>query len=101
LAVQRAWRWQKRQQGRDIQNTRKIFGDIEVIVPILVMKAGLVYDSYKRDRLPALWAEAEKKAPTVNPTFKAGDFFFQEEIQGKGALWFSFRYYTPKSNIKT
>ncbi len=85
-----------------MKNTRTLFGDIEVINPILVMKAGLIYDYYKRDGLDKLWQESEKRAPEINPTFNADDRFFQEEIQKEGSeLWFSFRFYTPISNIKT
>ncbi len=73
-------------------NTRTQFGGITVVDPHKVIKAGLVYDWYKASRLPALWDEAESVASLSN-------HFFQEQIQ-QGALWYSFRFYTPKSNIE-
>lgn len=82
-----------------MKNTRKIFDGIEVIKPILVIKIGLVYDRYKHDQLDALWKECEEKMPERMPTFKADDFFFQEEIKDAG-IRLSCRFYTPKSNIK-
>lgn len=84
-----------------MKNTRTVFGNIEVINPALVIKAGLVYDHYKRDGLEKLWKESERRAPEKMPTFKPEEFFFQEELQEHGKdIWYSFRYYTPKSNIK-
>lgn len=77
------------------KNTQTTFGTLTVKDPSLVYKAALVYDWYKRDKLPSLWAMAEKKSPLINPK----DLFFQEEIK-EGVLWYSFRYYTPKENIR-
>lgn len=68
-------------------------------MPILVIKFGLVVDNYKHDRIGDLWKEAETEVLKIMPTFKSGDLFFQEEIID-GKLIYSFRYYTPKSNIK-
>ncbi len=84
-----------------MKNERTEFDGVEVFNPMLVVKLGLVYDSYKLGRLWKLWEEAEKKALEQMPTFKATDFFHQEDVQKDGeALWQSYRWYTPKSNIK-
>ncbi len=82
-----------------MKNTRTEFKGIEVIEPQLVIKMGLIFDNYKINKLPGLWDEAEEKALEQMPTFKADEFFHQEELQD-GDIWYSFRYYTPKSNIK-
>lgn len=82
-----------------MKNTRTEFNGLEVINPILVTKFGLVFDSYKHGKLNALWEEAEIKVVETMPLFNADDFFFQEEIRDN-KIWYSFRYYTPKSNIK-
>lgn len=80
------------------KNIRKVFGDTEVKDPSLVFQAGLMYDHYKKKALKKLWKEAEKRGPAQDPTFKPDELFFQEEIQD-GLIWYSFRFYTPKSNI--
>ncbi len=83
-----------------MKNERIEFDGIEVIEPSLVYKLGLVYDFYKDKQLPQLWEECEEKVAEQMPTFKADEFFHQEQLKD-GALHYSFRYYTPKSNIKT
>lgn len=65
--------------------------------PELVVKLGFVLEHYKKTWLPRLWLEAEAEALARMPTFKASDFFYQEEIE-KGEMLYSFRYYTPESN---
>ena len=80
-------------------NERTEFNGLQVIKPAIVIKLGVIFDSYRYDQLGALWQEAESNVAVAMPLFEAGDFFFQEEIQD-GAVWYSFRYYTPKSNIK-
>ncbi len=83
-----------------MKNTRIEFDGIEVIEPSLVYKLGLVYDFYKDKQLPKRWQEWEEKGVKQMPTFKADEFFHQEQLKD-GAMHYSFRYYTPKSNIKT
>lgn len=80
-------------------NQRTEFNGFQVIKPEIVIKLGVVFDSYKYDGLGALWQEAEINVAAAMPLFEAGDLFFQEEIQN-GSVWYSFRYYTPKSNIR-
>lgn len=82
-----------------MKNTRKVFDGVEVIKPILVVKFGLIFDSYKHDQLDNLWKECEVAVLKKMPTFKADEVFHQEEIM-QGEVWYSFRWYTPKSNIK-
>lgn len=79
-------------------NERTEFNGLQVINPAIVIKLGIVFDSYKYDQLGVLWEEAESNVVASMPLFEAGDFFFQEEIQN-GVVWYSFRYYSPKSNI--
>lgn len=81
------------------KDKRKKFDGVEVIKPILVIKFGLIFDSYKYDQLGKLWNECEDAILEKMPTFNAEEFFHQEEIKD-GDIWYSFRYYTPKSNIK-
>lgn len=82
-----------------MKNKRKEFDGVEVINPILVIKLGLIFDNYKYDQLDGLWKECEKAVIDKMPTFKADDILHQEEIKD-GDIWYSFRYYTPKENIK-
>ena len=82
-----------------MKNKRTEFNGLQAINPALVIKLGLILDSYKHSQLDTLWQEAEVNVVETMPLFKADDFFFQEEIRGAN-IWYSFRYYTPKSNIK-
>ena len=84
-----------------MNNKRKVFEGIEVINPVLVIKIGFVYDSYKHDRLDELWESGEIEAIKQMPTLKPNELFFQEEMKSDDQnRWYSFRFYTPKSNIK-
>lgn len=68
--------------------------------PVLVTKIGLVFDAYKYDRLDRLWRVSERKALEKMPTFDAKDFFAQVNLCNPNEkTWYSFRYYTPESNI--
>jgi hypothetical protein len=82
-----------------MKNTQKHIGGRTVKVPELVMKLGLVYDSYKQPMRDGLWAAAEKKAKDMMAPFPLGPFFF-EEIKPEGKLTYEFRYYTPESNLE-
>jgi len=79
------------------KNKEKVIGGFEFKEPELVIRVGFVLDAYKKSWLPRLWKEAEDEMLARMPTFKASDFFFQEDID-KGEMVYSFRYYTPESN---
>lgn len=77
---------------------RMDFDDKAVINPDLVIKLGVVLDAYKLPYVNDIWEEAEAEVATKMEGFKPEEAFHQEEIKD-GALWFSFRYYTPKTNV--
>lgn len=86
--------------NRSIEDIKRETG-ITVKNAMLVVQLGLVYDAEKHSGLNTeLWHTAEKAGLEKMPLLKVKDLFFQKDMKKDGeAIWYSFRYYTPKSNI--
>lgn len=81
-----------------MQNEKWQIGDYRIVNTELVVKLGFILERYKISWLPRLWNEAEAEALTRMPLFVKENLFHQEEID-KGEMVYSFRYYTPASNL--
>lgn len=82
-----------------MKNTRKVFDELEVIDPELVLKIGLVFDDYKASMRDEMWAKCHVEAGKQIPGFTADDHFFTETFDGPmPKTKTETRYYTPASN---
>lgn len=86
--------------NRTIEDIKRETG-ITVKNAMLVVQLGLVYDAGKHDVLNTeLWQEAETTALKQMPLLKVEELFFQKDMRkDEEPIWYSFRYYTPKSNL--
>lgn len=83
------------------KKTRKIYGDWVVTDPTLVIKIGMVYDSYKEPHLEKIWRKGFKQGVHVLPNgFMQKDCFYKERgvYNKEEKILFECRYYTPNSN---
>lgn len=86
--------------NRTIEDIKRETG-ITIKNAMLVVQLGLVYDAEKHSVLNTeLWKTAEKAGLEKMPTLKVEELFFQKDMRKDGEqIWYSFRYYTPKSNL--
>lgn len=86
-----------------MKNLEKIIGGFILKNPALVLKLGLIMDDYKFSDKAKLWAEAESKVQSnccPDHKFDPSTCFYEHNIR-EGKLIYSFRYYTPETNIES
>lgn len=88
----------------DGKNKRRIFNEVEVLDPSLVVTLGMVFDEYKKPMAPELWRMAEQRARAeLGAEFDPLDHFHsdsQDSTMGDSEVTIERRYYTPASNRK-